>query len=36
VSKQAVPAHQTRITFDICAEDQTGEDVELPPVVVKL
>jgi ubiquitin-activating enzyme E1 len=30
ISKKPVPAHQKNVIFEICAEDQTGEDVEVP------
>lgn len=36
VSKEAVPAHTKNLIFEICADDQTGEDVEVPFVCVKL
>jgi len=36
VSKQPVPAHTKNLIFEICADDQSGEDVEVPFVCVKL
>lgn len=30
ISKKPVPAHQKNVIFEICAEDQSGEDVEVP------
>ncbi|CAI7580855.1 unnamed protein product [Penicillium bialowiezense] len=36
VSKKPVPAHQKNIIFEVTAEDQTEEDVEVPYVMVKL
>jgi len=36
ISKNAVPAHQGRVILEITADDTTGEDVEIPYVVVKM
>ncbi|CAI7581103.1 unnamed protein product [Penicillium manginii] len=36
VSKKPVPDHQKNIIFEVTAEDQTEEDVEVPYVMVKL
>jgi ubiquitin-activating enzyme E1 len=36
VSKKAVPEHQKNVIFEITAEDQNEEDVEIPYVMVKL
>ncbi|KAI9036382.1 E1 ubiquitin-activating protein ubaA [Aspergillus affinis] len=36
VSKKPVPDHQRNIIFEVTAEDQTEEDVEIPYVMVKL
>ncbi|KAI9815354.1 MAG: E1 ubiquitin-activating protein [Thelocarpon impressellum] len=36
VSRKAVPAHQKNVIFEVTAEDQTDEDVEIPYVMVKL
>lgn len=36
VSKNAVPSHQKNVIFDICADDQSGEDVEVPYVMVRM
>jgi hypothetical protein len=35
ISKKPVPSHQKNIIFEITAEDQTEEDVEIPYVMVK-
>jgi ubiquitin-activating enzyme E1 len=35
VSKKPVPEHQKNIIFEVTAEDQTEEDVEIPYVMVK-
>ena len=35
ISKKAIPSHQRNIIFEITAEDQTEEDVEIPYVMVK-
>jgi len=36
ISKKPVPAHQTNIIFEITADDASGEDVEVPYVMVKV
>lgn len=36
VSKKEVPEHQKNIIFEVTAEDQTEEDVEIPYVMVTL
>jgi len=36
VSKKPVPSHQKNVIFEICAEDQTEEDVEVPYIMVKV
>ena len=36
ISKKPVPSHQRNLILEITAEDQTGEDVEIPYVMVKL
>ena len=36
VSKKAIPHHQRNVIFEMTAEDQTEEDVEVPYVMVKL
>lgn len=36
VSKKAVPAHTKNVILEICCDDQTEEDVEVPFVCVKL
>lgn len=36
ISKKPIPAHQKNVIFEITADDQTGEDVEVPYVMVKL
>jgi ubiquitin-activating enzyme E1 len=36
VSKKAVPEHQKNVIFEVTAEDQTEEDVEIPYVMVKM
>jgi len=35
ISKKSIPEHQKNIIFEITAEDQTEEDVEVPYVMVK-
>lgn len=35
VSKKEVPTHSKRIIFEICADDLTEEDVEIPYVALK-
>ncbi|KAI9871121.1 MAG: hypothetical protein M1830_003291 [Pleopsidium flavum] len=36
ISKKPIPEHQKNVIFEITAEDQSGEDVEIPYVMVKL
>lgn len=36
VSKKPIPEHQKNIIYEVTAEDQTEEDVEVPYVMVKL
>jgi ubiquitin-activating enzyme E1 len=36
VSRKPIPDHQKNVIFEVTAEDQTGEDVEIPYVMVKL
>ncbi|KAI9844203.1 MAG: E1 ubiquitin-activating protein [Thelocarpon superellum] len=36
VSRKPIPAHQKNVIFEVTAEDQTEEDVEIPYVMVKL
>ena len=36
ISKKPVPEHQKNMIFEVTAEDQTEEDVEVPYVMVKL
>ncbi|TGZ82206.1 putative poly(A) RNA transport protein [Ascodesmis nigricans] len=36
VSKNPVPAHTKNLIFEVCVDDQSGEDVEVPFVCVKL
>ena len=36
ISKKPIPDHQKNVIFEITADDQTGEDVEVPYVMVKL
>lgn len=36
VSKKPIPDHQKNVIFEVCVEDQTGEDVEVPYIMVKL
>ena len=36
VSRKPVPDHQKNVIFEVTAEDQTEEDVEVPYVMVKL
>jgi ubiquitin-activating enzyme E1 len=35
VSKKEVPTHSKRIIFEICADDLSDEDVEIPYVALK-
>ncbi|EKD20022.1 poly(A)+ RNA transport protein [Drepanopeziza brunnea f. sp. 'multigermtubi' MB_m1] len=36
ISKKPVPEHQKAVIFEVCVEDQTGEDVEVPFVTVNM
>jgi ubiquitin-activating enzyme E1 len=36
VSKKAIPEHQKNVIFEICVEDQTEEDVEVPYIMMKM
>ena len=36
VSKVAVPEHTKNLIFEVCVDDQDGEDVEVPFVCIKL
>src|SRR5262245_2820378 len=36
VSKKPIPSHQKDLIFEICADDEDGEDVEVPFVRVEL
>lgn len=36
ISKKPIPDHQKNVIFEITAEDETDEDVEIPFVMVKL
>ncbi|KAI5793095.1 hypothetical protein EDC01DRAFT_630094 [Geopyxis carbonaria] len=36
VSKQPIPAHTKNLIFEVCVDDQSGEDVEVPFVCIKL
>lgn len=36
ISRKPIPDHQKNVIFEITAEDQTGEDVEIPYVMMKL
>ncbi|KAH9825542.1 Ubiquitin-activating enzyme E1 1 [Teratosphaeria destructans] len=36
ISKKPIPEHQKNVIFEITAEDETEEDVEIPYVMVKL
>jgi ubiquitin-activating enzyme E1 len=36
ISKKPVPDHQKNVIFEICVEDQSGEDVEVPYVMMKM
>ena len=36
VSRKPIPEHQKNVIFEVTAEDQTDEDVEIPYVMVKL
>jgi ubiquitin-activating enzyme E1 len=36
ISKKPVPEHQKNAIFEVTAENQTEEDVEIPYIMVKL
>ena len=36
ISKKKIPGHQKNVIFEITAEDQSEEDVEIPYVMLKL
>lgn len=36
ISKKPVPAHAKRLVLEICCDDENGEDVEVPYVLIKL
>ena len=36
ISKKPIPEHQKNVIFEMTADDQTGEDVEVPYIMVKL
>lgn len=36
ISKKPVPEHQKNVIFEICADDETGEDVEVPYIMMKM
>lgn len=36
ISKKPIPSHQKNVIFEICVEDQTEEDVEVPYIMVKM
>jgi len=36
ISKKPVPSHQKSVIFEICVEDQSGEDVEVPFICMKM
>ena len=36
ISKKPIPSHQKNVIFEICVEDQTQEDVEVPYIMVKM
>lgn len=36
ISKKKIPDHQKNVIFEITAEDETEEDVEIPYVMLKL
>lgn len=36
ISRKPIPDHQKNVIFEVTVEDQTGEDVEVPYVMVKL
>jgi ubiquitin-activating enzyme E1 len=36
ISRKPIPDHQKNVIFEVTAEDKSGEDVEIPYVMVKL
>ncbi|KAI9675169.1 MAG: E1 ubiquitin-activating protein [Trizodia sp. TS-e1964] len=36
VSRKPIPEHQQKVIFEICVDDETGEDVEVPYVMMSL
>ena len=36
ISKKPIPDHQKNVIFEVTAEDQTEEDVEIPYVMLTL
>jgi ubiquitin-activating enzyme E1 len=36
ISKKPVPSHQKNVIFEVCVEDQSGEDVEVPFINMKM
>lgn len=36
VSKKPVPAHTKSLILEVCADDETGEDVEVPYICVRV
>lgn len=36
ISKKPIPGHQRNVIFEVTAEDMTGEDVEIPYVMMKM
>lgn len=36
VSKKPIPDHQKNVIFEICVEDQSGEDVEVPYIMMNM
>lgn len=35
ISKKPIPEHQKNVIFEICADDESGEDVEVPYIMMK-
>lgn len=36
ISKKPIPDHQKNVIFEVCVEDQSGEDVEVPFINMKM
>lgn len=36
ISKKAIPEHQKNVIFEICADDESGEDVEVPYIMMRM